>query len=117
MPRRSVDVSPSPVHTKSTQRRFFLTPSVALAALLCLWLGGCAQEYEGRAGYSSLDCREVIQLDGSKYPVFPIFLGRALFPVFICATFQNNKMCLSAEVASNGECRRLYAYERAVKGE
>jgi hypothetical protein len=87
--------------------------------LICLWLAGCAQEYEGRTSYSKSNCREVIDLDGGKYPFFPILLKHSLFPVFICMTMEIEeskkwKMCIYTQISNNDECLRLYHYERTI---
>jgi hypothetical protein len=91
------------------------TSLLALSALISLCLAGCAQEYEGNTSYSSFNCKESIQGEGSRYPFYPVLMSKAISPVFICGTGTDEKYCSHAEVSPNGECIRLYTYWRVIE--
>jgi hypothetical protein len=99
-------------HMKSS---IYQTQLLALSVLICFCVAGCAQEYEGKTSYSSSNCKETIQLEGDKYPFYPVLLRSSFFPVFICWKGENLKFCSYAEVSSTGECKRLYEYERSIR--
>jgi hypothetical protein len=97
----------------SHSRTLFSLTMVMVYSALFFLLSGCAQEYEG--SYDRFEtCLESIDLEYSKFNIYPILFSSGLFPTFICQS-GDRTYCVYIERTNEGKCLRRYSYVYATK--